>query len=135
MIDGSMPNFEVGVLADFVARHFLFGADFGPEGSLHSHHYRVELTVSGAELGRHGFLVDIVRLREELHRLLDRYRDRTLNDLPDFEGVNPGVEVVARAMALSLASALADERMDALTVKLWENDTAWASYRVAREIS
>ena len=128
-----MPHFEVGVLSDFVAQHYLVGGDFGPEGSLHSHHYRVELTVSGGELDRHGFLVDIVRLREELNRLLDGYRDRTLNDLPDFAGLNPGVEVVARAMAVSLARALAEENMGALTVKLWENDTAWASYRIARE--
>ena len=126
-----MNTFQVGVLADFVAQHYLVGGDFGPEGSLHSHHYRVELTVSGGELDRHGFLVDIVRLREELARVVEAYRDRTLNDLPDFAGVNPGVEVVARAMALSIARALASENRGDLTVKLWENDTAWASYRVA----
>jgi 6-pyruvoyltetrahydropterin/6-carboxytetrahydropterin synthase len=125
-------SFEVGVLADFVAQHYLVGSDFGPEGSLHSHHYRVELVVSGAELDRHGFLVDIVRLRAELDELLGRFRDRTLNELPEFSGLNPGVEVVARAMAMSLDRALASERMSSLTLKLWENDTAWASYRVVR---
>ncbi len=128
-----MARFKVGVLADFVAQHYLIGGDFGPEGALHSHHYRVELTVAGTELDRHGFLVDIVRLREELGRLLDRYRDRTLNDLPDFAGLNPGVEVVAKAMAVSLERALGSDTLDSLTVKLWENDTAWASYRVVRE--
>jgi 6-pyruvoyltetrahydropterin/6-carboxytetrahydropterin synthase len=127
-----MAEFEVGVLADFLAQHYLFGGDFGPEGSLHSHHYRVELVVSGDELGPHGFLVDIVRLRAELDRLLARYRDRTLNDLPEFEGLNPGVEVVAREMAVALDRALADERMSVLTLKLWENDTAWASHRIQR---
>jgi 6-pyruvoyltetrahydropterin/6-carboxytetrahydropterin synthase len=127
-----MAEFEVGVLADFLAQHYLFGADFGPEGTLHSHHYRVELVVSGDELGPHGFLVDIVRLRAELDRLLARYRDRTLNDLPEFAGLNPGVEVVAREMAIALDRALADERMSILTLKLWENETAWASHRVVR---
>lgn len=129
-----MATFQVGVLADFVAQHYLFGGDFGPEGSLHSHHYRVELTVSGGALDRHGFLVDIVRLREELARLVDGYRDRTLNDIPDFAGLNPGVEVVARAMAVSLERALASETFDSLEIKLWENDTAWASYRVVRSV-
>ncbi len=62
--------------------------------------------MSGAELDPHGFLVDIVRLREELEGLLERYRDRTLNDLPELAGLNPGVEVVARAMAVSLDTAL-----------------------------
>jgi len=128
-----VDDFQVGVLLDFIAQHYLFGGDFGPEGSLHSHHYRVELTVSGRELDGHGFLVDIVRLREELARVVDGYRDRTLNELADFAGLNPGVEVVARAMAVSLAGALGGENMGALTIKLWENDTAWASYRVARD--
>jgi 6-pyruvoyltetrahydropterin/6-carboxytetrahydropterin synthase len=94
----------------------------------------VELTVSGRDLDRHGFLVDIVRLREELARLVDGYRDRTLNDLPDFAGLNPGVEVVARAIAVSLERALTSETFDGLEIKLWENDTAWASYRVVRSV-
>lgn len=129
-----MPEFEVGVLGDFVAQHYLVGGDFGPEGSLHSHHYRVELTVSGRTLDRNGFLVDIVRLRSELARLVDGYRDRTLNELPDFAGLNPGVEVMARAMAESLARALAGENIEALTVKLWENDSAWASCHVVQKM-
>jgi 6-pyruvoyltetrahydropterin/6-carboxytetrahydropterin synthase len=118
-----------------VAQHYLVGGDFGPEGTLHSHHYRVELTVAGDSLDGHGFLVDIVRLREELGRLVDRYRDRTLNDLSEFEGLNPGVEVVARAMAQSLVRALAGENLEALTLKLWENDTAWASCRVVHDLN
>jgi 6-pyruvoyltetrahydropterin/6-carboxytetrahydropterin synthase len=130
MTEASKGEFEVAVLSDFVARHYLVGGDFGPEGELHSHHYRVELTVRGTELARHGFLVDIVRLREELARVVDGYRGRTLNDLPDFAGINPGVEVVARAMALALSRALASEKLTSLTVKIWESDSAWASYRV-----
>lgn len=130
-----MAEFSVGVLQDFVAQHFLVGGDFGPEGALHSHHYRVEVTVTGVELDGHGFLVDIVRLRAELAGLVDRYRDRTLNDLPELAGVNPGVEVVARAMARSLAAGLRGEGLKALAVKLWENETAWASHRVEFETS
>jgi 6-pyruvoyltetrahydropterin/6-carboxytetrahydropterin synthase len=128
-----MAEFTVGVLDEFVAQHFLWGGDFGPEGRLHSHHYRVELTVTGASLDGHGFLVDIVRLRTALTGLVDRYRDRTLNDVPELEGLNPGVEIVARTMAQSLAAAFGRERLSSLTVKLWENDTAWASHRVEWE--
>ncbi|MGH9321749.1 MAG: 6-pyruvoyl trahydropterin synthase family protein [Vicinamibacteria bacterium] len=123
-----MAEFEVGVLQDFIAQHYLVGGDFGPEGSLHSHHYRVELTVSGDSLDGHGFLVDIVLLRAELGRIVDRLRERTLNDLPEFSGLNPGVEVVARVMGEALCRALANRDLSALHVKVWENDTAWAGY-------
>jgi 6-pyruvoyltetrahydropterin/6-carboxytetrahydropterin synthase len=124
------PDYSVGVLQDFVAQHYLVGGDFGPEGSLHSHHYRVELVVTGRSLDRHGFLVDIVRLRRELDEIVDGYRDRTLNDLPEFDGLNPGVEVVARVMGERLAQAFATDDLSSLTLKLWEHDSAWASYRV-----
>ena len=123
------PEYRVGVLQDFVAQHYLVGGDFGPEGSLHSHHYRAELVVTGSRLDRHGFLVDIVRLREELDRLVDGYRDRTLNDLPEFAGLNPGVEVVARVMGERLSRAFAGDGLASLTLKLWEHDSAWASFR------
>jgi 6-pyruvoyltetrahydropterin/6-carboxytetrahydropterin synthase len=126
-----MADFEVGVLEGFVARHYLVGGDFGAEGELHSHDYRVEVIVSGRSLDSHGFLVDIVSLKTELGRLLDRLRGQTLNELPELEGQNPGVEVVSRAMALALRDALANEGIETLTVKLWENETAWASFRVA----
>jgi 6-pyruvoyltetrahydropterin/6-carboxytetrahydropterin synthase len=125
-----MAEFRVGVLQDFVAQHYLVGGDFGPEGSPHSHHYRVELTVAGERLDGQGFLVDIVRLRDELQGLVDRYRDQMLNDLPELQGMNPGVEVVARAMAESLHKAFRDDGLSWLTVKLWENDSAWASHRI-----
>jgi 6-pyruvoyltetrahydropterin/6-carboxytetrahydropterin synthase len=130
-----MAEFTVGVLQDFVARHFLTGGDFGPEGELHSHHYRVEVTVTGEKLDGHGFLVDIVRLKEELRSIVERYRDRTLNDLPELAGVNPGVEEVARAMARSLAATFPGKGLKALAVKLWENESAWASHRVELETS
>jgi 6-pyruvoyltetrahydropterin/6-carboxytetrahydropterin synthase len=130
-----MTEFEVGVLDDFVAQHFLVGGEFGPEGKLHSHHYRVEVSVIGQELDGQGFLVDIVRLRAELAGVVDRYRDRTLNELPELHGVNPGVEVVARAMARSLAAAFGGGGLRSLRVKLWENDTAWASHQVEWEAS
>jgi 6-pyruvoyltetrahydropterin/6-carboxytetrahydropterin synthase len=123
-----MASYQVGVLSDFVAQHYLVGGDFGPEGTLHSHHYRVELVVSGGELDGHGFLADIVRLREALARVVDRYRDRTLNDLDEFRGSNPGVEVVAQRMAVAISRSLAGENVATLTVKLWENDSAWASF-------
>ncbi len=135
ILGAKMAGFTVGVIQDFVARHFLTGGDFGPEGELHSHHYRVEVTVTGDELDGHGFLVDIVRLREELTSIVERYRDRTLNELPELAGENPGVEVVARAMARPLAATFRGRGLKALTVKLWENESAWASHRIELETS
>ena len=114
----------------FVARHYLVGGNFGGEEEPHSHDYRVEVVVEGDTLDEHGFLVDIKKLEDELGRLVDRFENRMLNDFPEFEGVNPGCEAFARVMAENLRERLGGESILALMVKIWENEEAWASYRL-----
>lgn len=127
----SNHQFIVAVKRDFVAQHFLVGGDWGAENERHSHHYVVELQLEGERLDQHGYLVDIVDIERHLNALVARYRDRTLNDLPEFAGLNPSIEHFSRILADSLAGLIQAETLTALTVKLWENEIAWASYRRA----
>ena len=126
-----MATYALGVSTDFSAQHYLVGGDFGPEGELHAHDYRVEVVLEGDELDEHGFLVDIVRVNAELGRLVERYRDKTLNDLPELEGLNPGCEAFSRVFAESLRAGLNPKNLSSLTVKIWENERAWAQCRLA----
>jgi 6-pyruvoyltetrahydropterin/6-carboxytetrahydropterin synthase len=114
---------------DFVAQHYLIGGDWGEENDPHSHHYKVDVTLEGDALDRHGYLVDIVDLDRHLDELVRRYRDQMLNDLPELEGVNPSVERFARCFWQGLASALDAPNLDSLTVRMWENERASASFR------
>lgn len=125
------PHYTVAVQRAFVAQHFLVGGDWGAENQRHSHHYVVELQLEGERLDRHGYLVDIVDIERHLNALVARYRDQTLNDLPEFAGLNPSLEHFSRILAESLAGLIQAETLTALTVRLWENDIAWASYRRA----
>ena len=125
-----MATYALGVNTDFSAQHYLVGGDFGPEGDLHAHDYRVEVVLEGDELDEHGFLVDIVRVKAELARLVERYRDQTLNELPELEAVNPGCEAFSRVFAESLRDRLDTGALAAVTVKIWENDRAWAQCRL-----
>jgi len=119
----------VAVARDFVAQHFLIGGDWGPENNLHSHHYRVEVQLEGATLDQHGYLVDIVDIEENLEALVARYRDNTLNELPEFDGLNPSIEHFSRIMGNALVERIQTPNLSAVTVKIWENDIAWASYQ------
>jgi len=121
--------YTVAVKRDFVAQHFLIGGDWGAENEKHSHHYVVELQLQGATLDRHGYLVDIVDIEEHLQALVDRYRDQTLNDLPEFSGLNPSIEHFSRILCLRLAENIHASNLGAMTVVLWENEIAWASYQ------
>lgn len=122
-------NYAVAVRRDFIAQHYLIGGDWGPENDLHSHHYIVEMRLEGRDLDRHGYLVDIDAAFAALDKQIDRFRDRTLNDLPEFEDLNPSLEHLARIICESLSAAVG-QSLQALTVRIWENSLAWAEHRL-----
>jgi 6-pyruvoyltetrahydropterin/6-carboxytetrahydropterin synthase len=130
-----MSRFTVGVLREFIASHFLVGGDWGRENELHAHHYRLEAIFAGDELDRYGYLLDIAVVKEHLDALVGRIRDRSLNDLPELAGKNPGLEPFARLLAEGLARtlvpALRPGALAALTIKLWENEEAFATYTLS----
>jgi 6-pyruvoyltetrahydropterin/6-carboxytetrahydropterin synthase len=123
--------YTLAVKRDFVARHYLVGGDWGAENDLHSHHYRVEVQLEGKVLDQHGFLVNIVALEAHLEELVAYFRDRTLNELPEFAGLNPSIENLARIMGQDLLGRVT-EPIHALTVKVWEDQIAWTAYREER---
>jgi 6-pyruvoyltetrahydropterin/6-carboxytetrahydropterin synthase len=123
--------YTLAVRRDFVAQHFLIGGDWGPENYWHSHHYQLELQLQGACLDQHGYLVDIVKVEAALDALVAAYRDKTLNDLPQFASINPSIEHFTRIAAHELAPQVYAPNLSGLIVKIWENEIAWASYQLA----
>lgn len=124
--------YTVAVRRDFIAQHYLIGGDWGPENHLHSHHYQIELQLQGDGLDQHGYLVDIVEIERLLNALVERYRDCTLNDQVEFAGLNPSIEHFSRILAQALSAQIQAANVRVLQVKLWENDIAWAAYRLER---
>jgi 6-pyruvoyltetrahydropterin/6-carboxytetrahydropterin synthase len=127
--------YTLGVKRDFIARHFLIGGDWGPENLPNSHHYVLELQMSGNELDQHGYLVDILDVERHLHEIVNYYKEQMLNDKPEFEGLNPSIEHFARILATSLSERIQADNIAALKVVLWENEIAWAAYSVERQKS
>jgi 6-pyruvoyltetrahydropterin/6-carboxytetrahydropterin synthase len=121
--------YTVAVTRDCIAQHFLIGGDWGAENERHSHHYRVEVQLEGGSLDQHGYLVDIVDIETHLEALVARYRDKTLNDVPEFEGLNPSIEHFARIFCQALSDLIRAPNLQAVTIKMWENEIAWAAYR------
>ena len=119
--------YEVAITRDFIARHCLVGGDWGAENDLHSHHYRCELRVEGRELDRHGYLVDIVELSHAVDAAISQVRERTLNELPMFAGLNPSLEHFARILWETITARVALGGKT-VSVRLWENERDWAAY-------
>ncbi len=124
--------YTLAIKRDFIARHFLIGGDWGAENYPNSHHYVLELQLSGSQLDQHGYLVDIVDVENHLSDAVARYREQMLNDLPEFAGLNPSIEHFARILALRFNEQIQAANVSTLTVRLWEHENAWVSYSVQR---
>ena len=93
--------------------------------------YVVEVQLEGETLDQHGYLVDIVDIEHNLEKIVAYYKDKTLNELPEFEGLNPSIEHFARIVCDTLAANITADNLSHVTVKIWENEIGWASYRKA----
>ncbi|MEK6588664.1 MAG: 6-carboxytetrahydropterin synthase [Chloroflexota bacterium] len=124
--------FSLAVRRSFSASHFLIGGDWGAENQPHSHDYRLEVELEGERLDQHGFLVDLVELERQVDALLAQYQGRSLNELAAFAGLNPSLEHFSRIFGEALDRSLNNHELHAITVRLWEDEAAWASFRRQR---
>jgi 6-pyruvoyltetrahydropterin/6-carboxytetrahydropterin synthase len=124
--------YTLAVRREFDARHALIGGNWGAENDPHTHHYVLELQLMGETLNEHGYLVDIVEVEKYLDALVNFYKGKMLNELPEFAGLNPSIEHFCRILCHSLNKKISAANLTHLKVTLWENEIAWASYQQAR---
>jgi len=120
--------YTVAVKRDFIARHFLIGGDWGDENQPHAHHYVIEVQLEGRILDSHGYLTDICDIESALDAQVIYYRDKMLNELPEFDGLNPSLEHFARILYQTIAADIQTHHLQSMAVTLWENKWAWARY-------
>ena len=82
----------------------------------------------GETLDPHGYLVDIVDITRALDEQCAYLRDQTLNDLPEFAGLNPSIEQLARIFCRALMQRIHASNLARVRVQIWENEIAWSAY-------
>jgi 6-pyruvoyltetrahydropterin/6-carboxytetrahydropterin synthase len=121
--------FEVTIEETFAAGHALRNYR-GKCENVHGHNYRCQVTLEGAELDQIGLLVDFVELKRVVHGVLDRMDHQWLNEFPPFDVLNPSAENMARYIYEQVSEGLKiREGVRVGLVRLWETDTANATYR------
>jgi len=123
--------YEAGVVAHFDAQHVMHGME-GPEGILHSHDYRIDVTASRAALDELGMVLDLDILQAAVDDVVTRIKGRNLDDIVtprDSESVT--VEALAFWIHGEMARAIADTGVETLHVRAWETDDAFGGYGAA----
>lgn len=121
--------FEVGTAKSVHAFHIMPGMP-GPEGTLHSHDYRIEVVVRRAQLAD-GMVCDLDVLDAALDKVVDTVADQDLEKIrPDgFDAVT--VEVFALWVHGELAEPVRSGGGEHLTVRVWESEVAYGGYAAA----
>jgi 6-pyruvoyltetrahydropterin/6-carboxytetrahydropterin synthase len=120
--------FEVSVEQTFAAGHALRNYR-GKCENVHGHNYRVLVTIEGPELDSIGLLVDFVELKKLMNGVIDRLDHQFINDLAPFDTINPSAENMAKYFYDEISAGLGESSIRVSEVKLWETDTASATYR------
>jgi 6-pyruvoyltetrahydropterin/6-carboxytetrahydropterin synthase len=121
--------FEVTIEETFSAGHALRNYR-GKCENVHGHNYRCQVTLEGADLDEIGLLVDFVELKRVVHGVLERMDHQWLNEFPPFDVLNPSAENMARYVYEQVQEGLKTrEGVRVGLVRLWETDTANATYR------
>ncbi len=121
--------FEITIEETFAAGHALRNYR-GKCENVHGHNYRCQVSVEGESLDKIGLLVDFVELKRVVHSVLDRMDHQWLNDFPPFDVLNPSAENMAKYIYDEVTAGIKSQPGVRLGwVRLWETDTASATYR------
>lgn len=123
--------YEAGVVARFDAEHVMHGME-GPEGVLHSHDYRIEVTASRAVLDDLGMVVDLDILQAAVDDIVTRVKGKNLDEIivpRDSESVT--VEALSLWIHGEIAGAISGSGVEHLHIRTWETDEAFGGYTAA----
>jgi 6-pyruvoyltetrahydropterin/6-carboxytetrahydropterin synthase len=125
--------YEVSVEETFAAGHALRGYR-GKCENIHGHNYRVRVVLEGEQLNEVGLLVDFSELKQIMRGVIEKLDHQFLNEVPPFDKLNPSAENMAhyfyKEISRELKGGSRANPVRVAEVKIWETDTATATYRL-----
>ena len=119
--------FELDITRDFSAAHRLVGYD-GLCSALHGHNWTVQVFIRASGLDKIGIAADFTVVKRELTALLASFDHKYLNELPEFNGINPTSENIAMVIFEKLAPSVNKPGVKLDRVRVCESPTSGATY-------
>ena len=107
----------------FSAAHHLLNYEGDCENQ-HGHNWLVEAFVTGDTLDKSNILIDYKVLKTEMKKVLDYLDHEDINELPEFKGISPSSETLAKFIYDRLKTAIPIVSK----ISVWETATSCASY-------
>lgn len=119
--------FELSVSTHFSGAHHLEGYEGSCSGH-HGHNWEVEVFLRGDELNSLGIVVDYRVLKAKLKTVMETLDHKDLNEAPQFDGINPSSENIARYIHASMSEELQGLPCKVARVRVHETPTSSATY-------
>ena len=123
MKEGIKKMYELKAQMYFSASHHLLNYEGDCENQ-HGHNWFVEAFVTGDKLDKSNILVDYKVLKRELKKVLDYLDHEDINELPEFKGISPSSEIIAKF----IYDRLKAEIPIVSKISVWETQNSCASY-------
>lgn len=112
----------------FLARKFEFESahfyNFGGKlKNLHGHNYEVWVIVKG-KINDLGMVMNISEIKEKVNPIIERFDHTLLNSMPEFEGLNPTVEIISKVLYENVKGVLEN----VYSVKVFEDEDVFGAY-------
>jgi len=119
--------YEVTIIKSFSAAHLLTKIG-GKCEELHGHNFKVEVTLAAPDLNKSGLLIDFRVVKKWLNVILDQMDHKNLNELPNFAGINPSAENIAKYIYGEMKLKAEQTEVKVARVKVWESENAAVTY-------
>ncbi len=119
--------YSVGLKKDCTAKHYLSNHE-DKEGEVHSHNYVIEIIISGERTNDEGYLINIDKVEKISTSLIEKFEGKVLNDLSEFENINPTLENFSKIVWKRIKKKINPENASHLKIKIFETEDAYASY-------
>ena len=128
----SEGDFSIRIEGRFESSHYLYR--YFPDGSdepIHGHSWLVEVFLARIDgsLGEDGISYDFLSARLRLDELVDRMEHVLINNLPEFKGINPTAENIARWFYAGMKEVVGKEGACVREIRIHEGPANYAVYR------
>jgi 6-pyruvoyltetrahydropterin/6-carboxytetrahydropterin synthase len=120
--------YEIYVTDYFAAAHFLRGYN-GNCSNLHGHNWKVEAYIQCTKLNKLGIGVDFRDVKKVVKSVLKGLDHTNLNEVTQFESINPTSENISRFLYNELSQRLNTEYIKVKKIMVFESTGCGSSYQ------
>jgi 6-pyruvoyltetrahydropterin/6-carboxytetrahydropterin synthase len=120
--------YSVKIRDHFMIAHSFDNPVFGPAQSLHGATFVVDVTFYSRSIEPYNTVIDIALASDILHKVLEKFRFKNLDELPEFKRELTTAEFMARYIHDAVKDKTSGQFNGKISVTLGESHIAWASY-------